>query len=85
MRLEGDKEDLSLKELKKLKRLKFLSPVKKLKIEKYQDSEKDEIKPSLVEVLNKYSLCACGNIGFNLIKKFKGFGFFQGVVIVMKK
>ena len=41
----------------------------------YHDSEKNEIKSPLVKVLNKYSLCVCGNIGFNFIKKVKGFGF----------
>ena len=45
------------------------------KIGMYHDSEKNEIKSPLVKVLNKYSLCVCGNIGFNFIKKVKGFGF----------
>ena len=76
---DGDKEDLSLKDLKKIKSLKFLTPVKKL--ESVKILGKIEIKSPLVKVLNKCSVCVCGNIGFNFIKKFKAFGFYQGIVI----
>ena len=30
-------------------------------------------------------MCVCGNIGFNFIKEFKGFGYYQGVVIEIKR
>ena len=80
---DGEKENISLKDLKKIKSLKFLAPVKKF--ESVKILEKIEIKSPLVKLLNKYSLCVCGNIGFNFIKKFKGFGFYQGVVIEIKR
>ena len=80
---DGNIEDLSLKDLKKFKNLKFLTPVKK--VESVKILEKIEIKSPVVKVLNKYSLCICGNIGFTFIKKFKGFGFYQGVVIEIKR
>ena len=38
-----------------------------------------------MKVLNKCSVCVCGNIGFNFINKFKAFGFYQGVVIEIKR
>ena len=63
--------------------MKFLTPVKK--VESVKILEKIEIKSPVVKVLNKYSLCVCGNIGFNFIKKVKGFGFYQGVVIEIKR
>ena len=47
--------------------------------------KKIETESPLVKVLNKYSLCVCGNIGFNFIKKFKGSCFYQGVVIEIKR
>ena len=46
---------------------------------------KIEIKSPLVKVLKKYSLCVSGNVGFNFIKKFKGFGIYQCVVIEIKR
>ena len=45
---DGDKEDLSMKDLKKFKSLKFLFPVKKLECVKIL--EKIEIKSPLVKV-----------------------------------
>lgn len=35
--------------------------------------------------MNKYSLSTCGDVGNNFMKTFKGFEFYQGVVIEIKK